>query len=324
VSDTKLIEYPIADATIDQLASRYMPLTIGGVDDTAGFANVKKARIEIKGLRCDVENKRKALKKDALDWGRAVDAEAKRITAKLTPIESHLQQQEQAVVDEKERAKAAEREAAAKRLQARVDALQAVNCTIYSLAEIRDMTEGTYSDALAAATSAHETIVAAEAETQRVAAEEAERQRIDRENIEAAKAELVKAQAAVEAEKKRLADDAAAVERAAEMERQKKLAAERAVIEERERAEREAAEEKARLEIAEANAKARAEREESERLRLEAIRPDKDKLLAVASIVAGIDVPVMTGGQNSNDAAQAVSRVIDGAAAEITAIAEGM
>ena len=313
MSDTKLIEYPIADATIDQLASRYMPLTIGGVDDTAGFANVKKARIEIKGLRCDVENKRKALKKDALDWGRAVDAEAKRITAKLTPIESHLQEQEQAITEEKNRVKREAELAARLAVQKRMEQLQAVGCVEYLPNVVEHMDEESFGRVLNAAQQAYKQRQKAEAERKRLAAEEEERLAAEREELAAARRGLEEAQAKVAAEKKRLADEAAAVEREAEMERQKKLAAERAVIEERQRAEREAAE-----------AKAKAEREEAERKRQEALRPDQDKLLAVASIVAGIGVPVMTGGASADEAAQMVSQVIDEAAEDIRNIAEDM
>ena len=57
----------------------------------------------VKNHRVAVEKKRKDLKADALEWGRKVDAEAKRITVLLEPIEVHLQTEEDKVTKEKER-----------------------------------------------------------------------------------------------------------------------------------------------------------------------------------------------------------------------------
>ena len=57
----------------------------------------------MKGKRVEVEKKRKELKADALEWGRKVDTEAKRIFGLLEPIETHLQTEENRVAQEKER-----------------------------------------------------------------------------------------------------------------------------------------------------------------------------------------------------------------------------
>ena len=96
-----LVRFDVAEEAIAELHQQYMPMTIAGLNDRKGLVAVHDARMHVKGLRVQVEKKRKELKADALEYGRIVDREAKRITALLAPIEEHLQSQEQAVLDEK-------------------------------------------------------------------------------------------------------------------------------------------------------------------------------------------------------------------------------
>jgi len=79
--------------------------------------------MNIKGKRVEVEKTRKKLKEDALEYGRAVDGEAKRITALLAPIETYLESQEKIIDDEKARIKADAAAVEAARVQARTDKL---------------------------------------------------------------------------------------------------------------------------------------------------------------------------------------------------------
>ena len=84
----------------------------------------------VKSKRIEVEKKRKELKESSLSFGRAVDGEAKRITALLLPIETHLENEESIIEKEKERLAL---EAAQKRqvkLQERASKLKAYECTI--------------------------------------------------------------------------------------------------------------------------------------------------------------------------------------------------
>ena len=93
-----LIEYPVTDSAIAELSRQYAPLEI---TDGKTYKAVTVAIGEVRGYRVSVEKKRKELKKDALEYGRKVDGEAKRITALLEPIESGLKAKKQAVDDEK-------------------------------------------------------------------------------------------------------------------------------------------------------------------------------------------------------------------------------
>ena len=85
-----VIKFEPTTAIVAEKFQPMMELTVKGVDDKTGLAKVHAARMEVKNCRVAVEKHRKHLKADALEYGRTVDKEAKRITALLEPIEQHL------------------------------------------------------------------------------------------------------------------------------------------------------------------------------------------------------------------------------------------
>jgi hypothetical protein len=121
--ETAIKQYNVTDAAIAKYNKEYMTLNVKGVEDKEGYELCHTARMEIKGKRVEVEKTRKHLKEDALEYGRAVDKEAKRITSLLEPIEDHLASQEKIVDDEKARIKAEADRKEAVRIQERVDKL---------------------------------------------------------------------------------------------------------------------------------------------------------------------------------------------------------
>ena len=102
MTETGIVKYDVTDAAIAQMGKEYMLLTVKDMEDEAGFTLVHEARMTVKTHRVAVEKRRKALKADALAWGKKVDGEAKRITALLAPIEAHLTGEEKKITDEKE------------------------------------------------------------------------------------------------------------------------------------------------------------------------------------------------------------------------------
>lgn len=70
----QIVEYNVTDAAIAEMQSRFMALTVKGLDDNKGLAEVHKARMVVKGKRIEVEKRRKELKADALDWSKKVDS----------------------------------------------------------------------------------------------------------------------------------------------------------------------------------------------------------------------------------------------------------
>lgn len=253
---TELTKFNMTDAAIAQMEKEYLPLKIKGMDDKEGYSLVRTARIFVKGKRVEIEKTRKVLKEESLLFGRAVDTEAKRITAKLETIEGHLSKQENAIDAEKERIKQA-------KLDEEAAALAAIE------AEARAKRE------------AEEAAERAEFEAKRIRLEAIEQEQIKRE------AAIQKAQEKVDAEKRAIADaKQKAIEdkkRQAELEQARKEATEAARIEAEQKAEREA-KKKVEAEIA---ARIEAEREA-------ALRPDKDKLEAFADAISQIATPTLT------------------------------
>ena len=116
-----LQEFSEPDQIIANLAKEYLPLTLA----ENGFETITEARKRVSRLRIKIEAKRKELKEGSLKYGRAVDGEAKRLTTALEPIETHLERQEAIHNAERDRIKEEKKQAAAMRLQTRLNRLAA-------------------------------------------------------------------------------------------------------------------------------------------------------------------------------------------------------
>lgn len=285
----ELQKYNVTDAAIAKLNADYMALVVKDASDKAGYESVKTARIDIKKRRVEVEKTRVALKAESLEYGRRVDGEAKRITALLEPIETHLISQEKIVDDEKARIKALEDAKEAERLKVRVEELVNLGCHFdgqnYVYGELKapipmvkvwgDEEYGKIFDVIKAASDADKAQKKKEeaeqkAETERIAKvaaeQEAERQRL------AAEAKII------QDEKDRQEAERQAKNREAELQTARVEAAEKAAKETEERLKREA---EAKEVKANAEAEFRAKMEEKARIAQEkkdSRRPDKQKL----------------------------------------------
>ena len=277
--DSAVKSYDIADAAIAAMGAAYMQLSIAGQDDKEGYSAVREARITVKGKRVEVEKKRKELKEDSLRFGKAVDAEAKRITGLLEPIELHLSKQEDDYDAEKERVKQQVIRKEQERMQARADKLHEYGGSV-NIVSLGAMTDDEFTLLLDTVKIEYEAEQARQAELDRIRQEELKRI-----------ADVATEQAR---ERKRLEDERLAAEGAIRLEREKldsevrKIEAEKQKIEDSRIA---AENEKNRLaEIEEAknvaaeNARREAileaDRAELERKREAALRPDIEKLQA--------------------------------------------
>jgi hypothetical protein len=337
-----MIVYDLTAAKIAEMAALYMPLTIAGLDDKEGFQTVRSARLVVKGKRVAVEKRRQELKADALSFGRKVDARAKELTELLLPIEGHLEAEEGRITAERERLKREAEEAAAAKLQARVDALTAVQGSL-PVAAIAALSESEWTVYLDGATKAFREAQERAAEQERINAQVAEAQRIAEELRKEREAEARAAEekrltevraeqervateqaeqaAALKAERERIVAEAETARLAAKAE-EDRLAAERQKLEDdRKRAQDEA--EAARLRaIRREEEKAAAEREAAEKIRREAeeaarreeeeraeaarqeaLRPDREKLRAFANALLAVQAPVLST-QEAQDALQ--------------------
>jgi len=148
---SNLIEFKKQDAAIAEMAEKYRGMTVA----THSYKVVRAARIEVKNVRCAVENLRVDLKKAPMELCKAIDAEAKRLTKLLEPIEDALEKEEKAEDARKEaeakairdkeeaRLKAIEEEKAAT-LQARFEKLKAAGVFCTDARMLQGMTDADF------------------------------------------------------------------------------------------------------------------------------------------------------------------------------------
>lgn len=102
---TQLNKFSINDARVHELSEKYLPLKINGVDDKEGYAIVHTARMDIKNKRVFLDKTKQELTSEAKKYINVVNEEASRLKGLLEPIETHLEKQEDAYNEEKERIK---------------------------------------------------------------------------------------------------------------------------------------------------------------------------------------------------------------------------
>jgi hypothetical protein len=269
--------------------------------------------------RTSVEKARKERKAESLEYGRRVDAEAKRLTEMLGPVEKYLSDEQARVEVEIQKI---ERAKADKIYAERLAKLTAVEGSIPE-SLVREMSEVEFAAALK---QSEETTILRketearlakeESERKRLAAEEAERNRVESERLAAERAELDRQraeqqkelnrqreeqeasaraererldgirreqeaeQARIAAEKQKLVAEAAERERQSQLEKARQEAAENARIETEQRLAREAEE-----------SKRKAAEEEASKVRAEQLRPDREKIAAIADSLDRIEIP---------------------------------
>lgn len=272
-----LVKYDVTDAAIEKLKNKYLIVPV--VEDNNGLADVKSRITVVRKLRTSVESKRKELKKDALEYGRKVDGEAKRITAELLAIEAPMKdaqsKYEAKVAAEKAELARIEAERKAE-IQAKIDSIsdlvaQHFNSSAFEIAEVIDQLGEPddydyghlfirYTAVLTQTLESLETMMNAASEREAEAVEANEK----REREEAAAAER---------------DRLAAIDREEIAEERRALAAQRAE-EEKLNAEREEAAAAERERLAAIEAKIVEDREEIERERLTVIEKENARIEA--------------------------------------------
>jgi hypothetical protein len=261
---TELVKYSVTDEALAQYRKEFLPLTIKDMDDVEGYEKVRDARLFIKGERVNVEKKRVELKAQSLEYGRAVDAEAKRITVAIEEVENHLIAEQKKIDDEKARIKFEKEQRAV--LPERLAKLAELDATM-SEEEVLKLDGPAFMAVLNG-------LLSKKLEKQRLEQEETERvQRAEADRIEAEKKAIEQQKFDAEREERHKA----------EVEEAKRKAAEDARIQAEINAKRKDDERIA----AEAAAKAEAER-------IEAERPDTEKLHSFAGIFKAIPFPEVT------------------------------
>jgi len=262
IGEQALAELRANKALAESLADRYG--TVKAITNGKEYEAVRLAIADHRTLRLDIEKRRKELVDGALKWQREVNAVAKEITQTIEASEDRLKAIKDAEDEKKERAKREKAEAERKALEEKIRAEREAE-------EIRLKAEREEKERQLA-----EAREAIRLERERIEAENAERERILAER----EAEFAKERERVEAERRKLDQERIRMERE-EAERKAKA-----------RAEEEA---KARAEAQklqdEERAKAEAERERAEAERIEALKPDREKLLAFARRIRATKAP---------------------------------
>lgn len=286
----QLVKYSVSDEAIAELREEYSGLSVATKE---GYEAVRLGIGKLRTYRSEIEKRRVELKADALEWGRKVDSEAKRLTGLLLAIEEPLKAKKQIVDDEKDRIKRekelAEKRAIEEKIKAEREAEEA------RLKAIREAEEAKIREEQARLAEERAKL---EAERKRI--EEA--QRIERERVEAEQRKIEEARRAeqekIDARNREIAEQQRKEREAIEAERQK-IAAENARIEREEferqakiKAEAEAAAKAERERVAAEEAKAKeAERQAAEKVRLEALKGDVEKVRDYGKAIRAIKSP---------------------------------
>lgn len=126
VISTEIKKFNLADAKIAELKEQFKDLEISGVEDKDGYKAVSEAIKIVRTYRTGVEKVRKQIKEDYLKNGRAIDEEAKRLTASLEEIENPLKDKKQEIDDEIQAEKDRKEAEAQAKTDKRVEELEAV------------------------------------------------------------------------------------------------------------------------------------------------------------------------------------------------------
>lgn len=336
------IAFEVSMEQIAELRREYMPLVITDVNNREQVAAVHEARMVCVKLRRGVEKFAKEMRDEANKYAKSVITGERAITGPIAEIEAHLDNEAGKVQREKDRIASEAEEKQRLKLKGRCDLIVATGAIAWTH-EIAAMTDEQFAAFLSekqADKKARDEQAAAEAaERQRVAEAnriEAERLAAERAELDRQRAEQAAAQAKIDAEHKRIADEKFKARldavckigvpfahltggRPVELLSDDEFDSVCAKL----RAERDAAAEQARLDaIAEqdrlaAEARAHAAAVEAENKRREALRPDHTKLLAIADQVAAITLPGV-----SVNAAKAATRIEELLAECVTDIRE--
>jgi len=193
-----LDQYKPLEAQVASALPNVAEYPINGVWDDSGYTAAKKALRQAKAVATDIDKKRKELKAVALEYGRAVDAEAKRLTELCAPTITTLEQRIAGVDMEKERLRNEKRQRRAAELvesgyEFSAGAYRVGNEIIHTAA-IDDATDGDWIGILARG----------RAEREKVDAEK-QRQEQDRIELERERQRLAKERAEMERERAELA-----------------------------------------------------------------------------------------------------------------------
>jgi hypothetical protein len=293
-----LKEANITDQVLTGLKTHFS-IKVKGPDDKEGYALARKARLQCKELRVLASKISKAGREGALMEQRAWIAEEKRITGQIEAVEAYLEGQEHIVDEAKERAEREKQEAeekekqeierrAREKFEKRVNALMAVG-VFKTLQEIATMIDSDFDKLLKESTEKHQQAI----ELKKKQDEETEKEK-------ARLAEQKKEQDKKDAEQREAQRKIDEANRQIELSKAKEEARLRGIKEAEEKQKREAEEKKHR-----------EEKEKAELARLEALKPDKEKLVAFSKEIGAVRTPELSTEEGQEQLARASTLILE-------------
>lgn len=203
-------KYSLPDAAIAELKEKYSGITFTSLEDKQNVKLIERAYQEVKKYRTGIENKRKELKKEYLETGRAIDGEAKRLTELLLEIEDPLAEQYALIKEAKEAEKIRKEQEKKAVLLKRVETLEEAGLefdgNFYSLGNIsldittiEQLPQEAYENLLTRVGEEKTRLEKEEQERIRAEQEKAEQERLEaerkekeRQQLEAEKQEMIK------------------------------------------------------------------------------------------------------------------------------------
>lgn len=289
-------------------------IVVTNIEQIEDIKLAREARLSLKSIRVDVEKTRKRLKEESLRKGKAIDGLANVIKYLITPIEEHLQKQEDFVKIQEEIKKT-------ELMEKRIKELESYDIFDTSFYNLSEMPEESYLQLLHNSKLSFERRKEDERklEEEKIAKEKAEleeRDRIKKEN-EKLRNEAKERERLAEIERKKLEKEAIKREQAGEIERKKQeeILEEQRKIAEAEQKKREQLEfeirEKKELEEKkklEAEEKVRKEKELQIKIEREKeLEPDRKKLEQLAITITQIELPKL----NDEKAKQVIKKVVN-------------
>lgn len=309
---------PVSPQMIDAAWKEVESLKIAGTADIAGYKAVKDAKWKFTKFRTATEAWKKKMNEDAQKQIKLNGEQAGKLLKAIEPKEAELQARltaiDVAIAEEKQRAedelydlrRAKLKEAAgdypqfmtlsetATRMMTETEFASEVELVRGKAAEQKrrddelavEKFEREQEQARIAEENRKQAAKLAEerAEMDRIRAERAAELKEEQDKLDTIRREQAEAQAKIDAENKRIADEAAAKVREEQLAQARKEAAERAARETEERLAREAEAARVKAEREAEAARIQAEREE-------ALRPDREKVRSVGKILRNVDFP---------------------------------
>ena len=231
-----IVEYTKTATALADLRQRFAGVTYD-LTTTKGDKDARAARLELTKLRSSLEGKRKEFKSPALEFGKLIDSEAKRIEAEILALEKPIDDQIKA--DESRRAiEKAERERLAQvradgfrarigqirafagkcagisaaRIETGIGMVSTIDTSAAAFEEFSDDADQAKQETLAAMRQSHADTLAREQEAERLEAQRVENERIAAEQ-RAQAAELERQRAEIEARERKVKEAEAEAER---------------------------------------------------------------------------------------------------------------